>query len=143
MALRRERGGNALVVVTGVIKLVSLPEVGALRRRFDQLIMASLVPRAAPAPTYPGFDCPGGGQRRRAGPVMGRPGGTVNNGNPTYTEAVLVPLDRAAPPAQGSRSTGPAGSTGAARGTMAASRQEEAPSTFVSRVQASCSRSCS
>ncbi len=28
LALRRERGGNALIVVTGVIKLVTLPEVG-------------------------------------------------------------------------------------------------------------------
>ena len=57
----------------------------------------------------------------------------MSTGNPTYTEAVLVPLDRAAPPAQGSRSTGPAGSAGLARGTMAASRLEEVPSTFVSR----------
>ena len=54
LALRRERGGNALIVVTGVIKLVTLPEVGALRRRFEHLIIASLVPRAAPAPMYPG-----------------------------------------------------------------------------------------
>ena len=55
LALRRERGGNALVVVTGVAQVDSLPEVAALRRRFDQVIVASLVPRATPAPTYPGI----------------------------------------------------------------------------------------
>jgi uncharacterized protein (DUF58 family) len=55
VALRREKGGNALVVVTGVTKLVTLPEIGALRRRFEHLIMASIVPSAAPAPTYPGL----------------------------------------------------------------------------------------
>jgi uncharacterized protein (DUF58 family) len=55
IALRRERGGNALVVVTGVAQLDSLPEVAALRRRFDQVIVVSLVPRATPAPTYAGL----------------------------------------------------------------------------------------
>ena len=52
---RREREGNALVVVTGAAQLDSLPEVAALRRHFDQVIVASLVPRATPAPTYPGI----------------------------------------------------------------------------------------
>lgn len=53
--LRRDRGGNALVVVTGAVQLDSLPEVAALRRRFDQVIVTSLVPRPAPAPLYPGL----------------------------------------------------------------------------------------
>jgi uncharacterized protein (DUF58 family) len=55
MELRRDRGGNALVVVTGAVQLDALPEVAALRRRFDQVILASLVPRPAPAPLYPGL----------------------------------------------------------------------------------------
>ncbi len=55
VALRRERGGNALVVVTGAAQLDWLPEVAALRRHFDQVIVASLVPRPAPAPIYPGL----------------------------------------------------------------------------------------
>ena len=55
MALRRERGGNALVVVTGVTQLDSLPEVAALRRRFDHVIVSSLVPRPSPAPAYAGL----------------------------------------------------------------------------------------
>ncbi len=55
VALRRDRGGNALVVVTGVTRRSTLPEVGALRRRFEHLIIASLVPRAAPGPGYPGL----------------------------------------------------------------------------------------
>jgi uncharacterized protein (DUF58 family) len=53
--LRRERGGNALVVVTGVVQVDSLPEVAALRRRFDHVVLVSLVPRPTPAPTYPGL----------------------------------------------------------------------------------------
>jgi uncharacterized protein (DUF58 family) len=55
VAMRRERGGNALVVVTGTVQLDSLPEVAALRRRFDRVIMASVVPRPTPAPIYPGL----------------------------------------------------------------------------------------
>jgi uncharacterized protein (DUF58 family) len=55
LALRRERGGNALVVVTGAVQLDALPEVAALRRRFDQVIAVSLVPRPTPAPVYPGL----------------------------------------------------------------------------------------
>ena len=55
LALRRERGGNALVVVTGAVQLDALPEVAALRRRFDQVIVVSLVPRPTPAPVYTGL----------------------------------------------------------------------------------------
>jgi uncharacterized protein (DUF58 family) len=53
--LRRERGGNAVVVVTGVVQQDSLPEVAALRRRFDHVILTALVPRPTPAPAYPGL----------------------------------------------------------------------------------------
>jgi len=52
--LRRDRGGSALVVVTGALELESLPAIAALTRRFDHVIVASLVPRPAPAPVYPG-----------------------------------------------------------------------------------------
>ncbi len=55
VVLRREKGGNALVVVTGVVQPDSLPEVAALRRSFDHVVMVSLVPRPTPAPTYPGL----------------------------------------------------------------------------------------
>lgn len=54
LALRRDRGGSALVVVTGVLGLDDLPAVAGLSRRFDNVIVASLVPRPVPAPIYPG-----------------------------------------------------------------------------------------
>lgn len=41
--LRRDRGGTALVVVTGAIDLATLPAVAAMRRRFDRVILVSLV----------------------------------------------------------------------------------------------------
>ena len=53
--LRRDRGGTALVVVTGEIDLESLPQVAALRRRFDRVILVSMVPRPARAPVHPGL----------------------------------------------------------------------------------------
>ena len=54
LPLRRDRGGSALVVVTGALELDSLPSIAALTRRFDHVIVASLVPRPTPAPAYPG-----------------------------------------------------------------------------------------
>jgi uncharacterized protein (DUF58 family) len=54
LALRRDRGGSALVVVTGVLGLEDLPAVASLSRRYDHVIVASLVPRLTPAPIYPG-----------------------------------------------------------------------------------------
>jgi uncharacterized protein (DUF58 family) len=42
LALRRARGGTALVVVTGVLDEDDLPYVAALRRRFDRLVLVSL-----------------------------------------------------------------------------------------------------
>ncbi|HTW10296.1 MAG TPA: DUF58 domain-containing protein [Acidimicrobiales bacterium] len=56
LPLRRDRGGSALVVVTGMLELESLPAVAALTRHFDHLIVASLVPRKTQPPTYPGVN---------------------------------------------------------------------------------------
>lgn len=42
LALRRARGGTALVVVTGVLDEDDLPYVAALRRRFDRLVLISV-----------------------------------------------------------------------------------------------------
>jgi uncharacterized protein (DUF58 family) len=54
LPLRRDRGGSALVVVTGALELESLPGIAALRRRFDNVIVVSLVPRPVLAPAFPG-----------------------------------------------------------------------------------------
>jgi len=56
LPLRQERGGSALVVVTGVLDSGSLPAIAALNRRFDHVIVTSVVPRPGPAPVYPGVD---------------------------------------------------------------------------------------
>jgi uncharacterized protein (DUF58 family) len=53
--LRRDRGGTALVVVTGRLDLDSLPVISGLRRRFDRVIAISVVPRPARLPTTPGL----------------------------------------------------------------------------------------
>lgn len=53
--LRRDRGGTALVVVTGRLAAAALPMVAALRRRYDHLVVASLVAAPAPLPPYPGL----------------------------------------------------------------------------------------
>lgn len=52
--LRRDRGGTALVVVTGQVDGGSLPGVAALHRRFDRVIVLSLVDRPGRVPTHPG-----------------------------------------------------------------------------------------
>ncbi|HWG73403.1 MAG TPA: DUF58 domain-containing protein [Acidimicrobiales bacterium] len=54
LLLRRDRGGTALVVVTGRLDPDSLPTIAALRRRFDRLAVASIVPAAGLRPTFPG-----------------------------------------------------------------------------------------
>jgi uncharacterized protein (DUF58 family) len=54
LPLRRDRGGSALVVVTGMLEAASLPAIASLSRRFDHLIVASVVPRPTVTPTYPG-----------------------------------------------------------------------------------------
>ncbi|HVA72937.1 MAG TPA: DUF58 domain-containing protein [Acidimicrobiales bacterium] len=53
--LRRDRGGTALVVVTGRLRADSLPMVAALRRRFDRVVAVSLTQERAPAPVHPGL----------------------------------------------------------------------------------------
>jgi len=53
--LRRDRGGTALVVVTGRLDLDSLPMIAALRRRFDRVIVTSIVSRPMRVPIHPGL----------------------------------------------------------------------------------------
>jgi uncharacterized protein (DUF58 family) len=53
--LRRDRGGTALVVVTGQIDLATLPMIAALRRRFDRVIVVSMVERPTTIPVHPGL----------------------------------------------------------------------------------------
>lgn len=53
--LRRDRGGTALVVVTGRLDAGNLPTAAALRRRFDRVIVLSLVDRPGRAPAHPGL----------------------------------------------------------------------------------------
>lgn len=54
LRLRRDRGGTALVVVTGRLDAETLPEVAALRRRFDRVLVASIVTQLTRTPTFPG-----------------------------------------------------------------------------------------
>lgn len=53
--LRRDRGGTALVVVTGRVDAGNLPTIAALRRRFDRVIVVGLVDRPGRAPVHPGL----------------------------------------------------------------------------------------
>lgn len=53
--LRRDRGGTALVVVTGQVDLDTLPMVAALRRRFDRVTVISMVERPSRVPVHPGL----------------------------------------------------------------------------------------
>lgn len=53
--LRRDRGGTALVVVTGRLDPAGLPTAAALRRRFDRVIVVSVVDRPGRVPLYPGL----------------------------------------------------------------------------------------
>ena len=52
--LRRDRGGTALIVVTGALDSVGLPRVAGLRRRFDRVIVLALVNRRSRTPSHPG-----------------------------------------------------------------------------------------
>ncbi|HLN17048.1 MAG TPA: DUF58 domain-containing protein [Acidimicrobiales bacterium] len=54
LALRHERGGTALVVVTGVLDPADLPNVAALKRRFQRLIVISVTTDEGPEVRYPG-----------------------------------------------------------------------------------------
>lgn len=51
--LRRERGGTALVIVTGTVAEADLPAVGMLRRRFDRVVLVSVTPEPRPV-RFPG-----------------------------------------------------------------------------------------
>ncbi len=52
--LRKDRGGTALIVVTGSLDLESLPMISALRRRFDRVIVTSINSQPLRAPAQPG-----------------------------------------------------------------------------------------
>lgn len=53
--LRRHRGGTALVLVTGLFDPAAVPNATALRRRFDRVIVLSLVGRTGRSPVHPGL----------------------------------------------------------------------------------------
>ena len=53
--LRRDRGGTALVVVTGALDPEALPVAAALRRRFDRVIVVSMVDRPGRVPVHSGL----------------------------------------------------------------------------------------
>ena len=53
--LRRDRGGTALIVVTGRLDLNALPMIAALRRRFDRVVVVSMVPELTRVPVHPGL----------------------------------------------------------------------------------------
>ena len=53
--LRRDRGGTALVVVTGVLDPAVLPAIAALRRRFDRVIAVSIAGARVQVPMHPGL----------------------------------------------------------------------------------------
>ncbi|MCU1489884.1 MAG: hypothetical protein JWM85_1289 [Acidimicrobiaceae bacterium] len=52
--LRRERGGTALVVVTGALDPEDLPQVAALRNRFEQLVVVTVSPDEREPVFHPG-----------------------------------------------------------------------------------------
>jgi uncharacterized protein (DUF58 family) len=53
--LRRDRGGAALIVLTGELDLDSLPMVTALRRRFDRVVAISMTDQPTRLPIHPGL----------------------------------------------------------------------------------------
>ena len=55
VVLRRDRGGTALVVVTGTLTPENLPMIAGLRRRFDRVVVLSLSAERVPAPAHPGM----------------------------------------------------------------------------------------
>lgn len=56
LPLRRDRGGSALVVVTGTLEQEALPAMASLARRFDHVVALSIVPRISTVPAYPGVE---------------------------------------------------------------------------------------
>ena len=55
LLLRRDRGGTALVVVTGRVDAGALPTVASLRRRFDRVVVVAVTAERMPAPAHPGL----------------------------------------------------------------------------------------
>jgi uncharacterized protein (DUF58 family) len=53
--LGRDRGGSVLVVVTGRLETETLPTLVRLRRRFDRLLLASIVAHPQAAPHFAGI----------------------------------------------------------------------------------------
>lgn len=53
--LRRDRGGTALVVVTGELDPTTVPLIAALRRRFDRVVVTSIVNQPVHVPVHPGL----------------------------------------------------------------------------------------
>src|SRR5579875_2622464 len=53
-ALRRGRGGTALVVVTGEVDPADLPYLAALRRRYDRLVLVTIDTEHRALPDFPG-----------------------------------------------------------------------------------------
>jgi uncharacterized protein (DUF58 family) len=54
-ALRRERGGTALIVVTGALEPAELPSVATLRNKFQRIVVVSVVETPAPSPVFSGL----------------------------------------------------------------------------------------
>ena len=53
--LRRDRGGTALIVVTGQLDLDVVPMMAALRRRFDRVVLVAMVSQPMRVPVHPGL----------------------------------------------------------------------------------------
>ena len=53
--LRLDRGGSALVVVTGKIEVGALPAISSMRRRFDRVVLVSVDPDHVRLPSQPGL----------------------------------------------------------------------------------------
>lgn len=56
LRLRRERGGTALVVVTGAVDEAELPTIASLRTRFQRVVVVSVTPAAQAPPAFAGID---------------------------------------------------------------------------------------
>jgi hypothetical protein len=54
LLLRNRPGATALVVITGELDMSLLPSVGALRRKYQRLIVLAVSPTTSGAVAYPG-----------------------------------------------------------------------------------------
>ena len=71
--LRSDRGGSALVVVTGKVDLGTLPAVASMRRRFDRVALVSVDPDPGRVPLQPGLALIRGATRLRSHGAGTRP----------------------------------------------------------------------